>query len=155
MSYMPFNDAPCANLATAFVTINGNRLKMLMAKNFEATASIETKDVARLGTVIKSKKTTGMSLKFKMTIYKCTEAFDDLVEQYKNTGLAPVFEIQVTSSDPATSMGRSTKVYTGCTLDGDILLSKFDAEGDFIEQEINGYCENYTSPEKYTEPSYM
>jgi hypothetical protein len=90
-----------------------------------------------------------------MTVYHCTEIFDEVVETYKNTGLMPTFDIQVTSEDPAASIGRSTKVYTDCVIDGDVLLSMFDADGEFVEQSIEGYAQDFTRPEKYTNPTYM
>ena len=40
-------------------------------------------------------------------------------------------------------------------IDGDVLLSMFDAEGGFVEQEINFYAADYSSPESYKEPSYL
>lgn len=155
MTYMPFNDAPSAKLATCFVTINDRRYSMLMAKDFEAKVSIETKEVPTLGRTIKGRKPTGGEIKFKMTVYHCTEIFDEVVETYKNTGLMPTFDIQVTSEDPATSVGKSTKIYTDCILDGEVLLSMFDADGDFVEQTVEGYAQDFTRPEKYTNPSYM
>ena len=155
MSYMPFNDAPSAKLATAFVTIGGKRHSMLMAKDFEGKMSVETKEVPVLGRTVKGVKPVGATIKFKMTVYHCTEIFDEVVEQYKNTGLMPTMDIQVTSEDPATSVGRSTKVYTDCIIGGDVLLSMFDADGEFVEQTVEGYAQDFTRPEKYTNPSYM
>lgn len=155
MSYMPMNDAPSAKLATAFVTIGENRYAMLMAKDFEAKMSVETKEVPTIGRTVKGVKPVGATIKFKMTIYHCTEIFDDVVEQYKNTGLMPTFDIQITSEDPASSVGRSSKIYTDCIIDGDVLLSMFDADGEFIEQTIEGYAQDFTRPEKYTNPTYM
>lgn len=155
MSYMPANDAPSAKLATAFVTIGERRHAMLMARSFEAQASVETTEVPTLGRTVKGVKPTGMTIKFSMVVYHCTEIFDEVVEQYKNTGLMPTFDIQVTSEDPATSIGRSTKIYTDCIIDGDVLLSMFDADGDFVEQTIEGYAQDFTRPEKYTNPQYM
>ena len=154
-SYMPMNDAPSAKLATCFVTIGEQRYAMLMAKDFEAKMSISTKEVPAIGRIVEGRKATGASIKFKMTIYHCTEIFDEVVETYKNTGLMPTFDIQVTNEDPATSVGRSTKIYTDCILDGDVLLSMFDAAGEFVEQTIEGYAQDFTRPEKYTNPSYM
>ena len=154
-NYMPANDAPSAKLATCFVTIGDRRYSMLMAKEFEAKMNVETKEVPTLGRTIKGVKPTGGTIKFSMTVYHCTEIFDDVVEQYKNTGLMPSFDIQVTSEDPATSAGRSTKIYTDCILDGDVLLSMFNADGEFIEQSIEGYAQDFTRPEKYTNPTYM
>lgn len=77
------------------------------------------------------------------------------MDEFIKTGVMPTFDIQTSNDDPATSVGRSTKIYTGCTLDGDVLLSMFNAEGDFVEQAIEGYCDGYTRPEKHTNPTYM
>lgn len=152
---MSAQDAPSTKLAEFFCTVNGRRYSMLNAKKFEANANITLSDVKRLGTMITGKKASGMEIKFSMTVYKCSEMFDNLVEEFKNTGILPVFECQVTSEDNATCMGRSTKVYKDCVIEGDILLSMFDADGEFIEQDIEGYAMDYEAPEKYTEPSYM
>ena len=154
-AYMPFNDAPSAKLATCFVTIGTRRYAMLMAKDFEANMNVETKEVPTLGRTVKGVKPVGATIKFKMTVYHCTEIFDEVVETYKNTGLMPTFDIQVTNEDTATSVGRSTKIFTDCVLDGDVLLSMFDADGEFIEQSIEGYAQDFTRPEKYTNPTYM
>ena len=156
MPYMPFNDAPSAKLATCYVSFPDNRrYAMLMAKDFEAKMSVETKEVPTLGRTVKGVKPTGATIKWKMTIYHCTEIFDKVVEDYKNTGLMPTFDIQVTNEDPATSVGRSTKTYTDCVIDGDVLLSMFDADGEFIEQSIEGYAQDFKRGEKYTDPTYM
>lgn len=148
-------DAPLAREAEFFCTIGDRRYSMFNAKNFEANASISLADVPRLGTTIKGKKASGMEVKLSFTVYKCSEMFDNLIETYKNTGALPVFEAQVTADDAATSIGRSTKIYHDCVIDGDVLLSAFDADGEFIEQTIEAYAMDYTSAEKYTEPSYM
>ena len=154
-TWMDAMDAPSANLAEFFCTINGRRYSMLNAKNFEAKANIELADVKRLGSRITGKKPKGMSIAVKFTVYKCSEMFDDLIETYKNTGVLPTFECQVTSEDGATAMGRGTKIYKDVIIEGDVMLSMFDADGEFIEQEINGYAMDYETPEKYTEPAYM
>lgn len=154
-NYMPFNDAPSAKLATCFVTIGDRRYSMLMAKDFEANMNVETKEVPTLGRTIKGVKPVGGTIKWKMTVYHCTEIFDEVVETYKNTGVMPTFDIQVSNEDRATSVGRSTKVYTDCIIDGDVLLSMFNADGEFIEQSIEGYAQDFSRPEKYTNPTYM
>ena len=119
------------------------------------SASVNTKEVYKLGSVIVGHKAQTAALAFSMTIYKCTEIFDDVMDEFIKTGVMPTFDIQTSNDDPATSVGRSTKIYTGCTLDGDVLLSMFNAEGDFVEQAIEGYCDGYTRPEKHTNPTYM
>lgn len=148
-------DAPSANFAECFVTLNGTRYSMLMAKEFEGKASINTKEVYRLGNPVIGHKAQTVALAFSMTIYKCTEIFDQVVEDFIRTGVMPTFDIQTSNDDPAASMGRSTKIYNDCVLDGDVLLSMYNAEGEFVEQPIEGYCDSFTRPEKYTNPSYM
>lgn len=152
---MNAQDAVSAHLAECFVTMNGTRYSMLMAKNFEGKASINTEEVPRLGNIVIGHKAQTVALAFSMTIYKCTEIFDDVMEEFIKTGVMPTFTIQTSNEDPATSVGRSTKIYNDCVLDGDVLMSMFDAEGDFVEQEIEGYCDSITRPEKYINPSYM
>ncbi len=153
---MASDDAISANFAEVFLTVNNRRYNMLSCKNFEGTANVETKEIPRLGTLVKGHKPGLVTLSFKMTIYKCTEILDDIVEQYIKTGVMPRFQIQTSNEDPAAaSVGRSTKVYNDCILDGDILQSLANAEGNEIEQEISGYAESYTRPEKFKNPSYM
>lgn len=154
---MLFNpsDAPVAKFATFYCTIGENRYEMMHAKNFEATASIETADVPRLGSVVAGKKATGLEIKLSFTVYKVSEMFDELVTQFKNNGYMPSFECQVTSEDKGSSVGRSTKVYRNCVISGDVLLSMFDADGELIEQSIEAYALDFDSPETYTNPSYM
>lgn len=152
---MNTKDAVNANYAECFVTLNGTRYTMMMAKEFEGKASINTKEVYRLGNTMVGHKPQTVTISFSMTIYKCTEIFDQVVEEFIKTGVMPTFDIQTSNEDPATSIGRSTKIYTNCILDGDVLLSMFNAEGDFVEQSIEGYCDGFTRPEKYTNPSYM
>lgn len=148
-------DAPVAKFATFYCTIGDRRFEMLNAKNFEAKGNVETADVPRLGSVIKGKKAVGLEVKLSFTVYKVSEMFDELIEQFKNNGYMPEFECQVTNEDPATSIGRSTKTYHNCVIDGEVLLSMFDADGDFIEQDIEAYALDFERPEKYTEPLYM
>ena len=126
-----------------------------MLRIFEAKANVSLADVPILGKTIKGKKPSGLEIKIKMTLYKCTEAFDRLVEEYKNTGMLPTFEAEVESNDPATSMGASGKTYHQCMIEGDVLLSSFDADGDFIEQDIEAYAMDYSKDSEYKEPAYM
>lgn len=152
---MNTNDAPVAKFAEVFVTLNNRRYAMLMCKEFEGKANISNQDVPRMGSVIMGKKPTTVEISFTMTIYKCTEIFDSVLDEFIKTGVMPTLTIQTSNEDPATSVGRSTKVYNDCVLDGDVLLSLAGSEDDFIEQEINGYAGGYTRPEKISNPSYM
>lgn len=152
---MSTNDAPVAKFAEVFATLDGKRYAMLMCKNFEGKANVSTQDVPRMGSVVMGKKPTTVEISFSMTIYKCTEIFDTIVDEFIKTGVMPMFTIQTSNEDPATSIGRSTKIYNDCILDGDVLLSLAGSEDDFIEQEISGFAGGYTRPEKFKNPAYM
>lgn len=154
-TYFRADDAQSAKQAEFFCTIGDRRYTMLNAKNFEAKASVSLADVKTLGRLITQKKPNGLEVKLSFTVYKCSEMFDSLIETYKNTGVLPRFECQVTQEDGASAIGRSTKIYKDCIIDGDILLSMFDADGEFIEQDVEAYAMDFESPEKYTEPDYM
>lgn len=155
MNFFNTKDAVNANFAECFVTLDGTRYSMAMAKEFEGKASVSTKEVYRLGTPVVGHKAQTVTLSFSMVIYKCTEIFDKVIDTFMKTGVLPTFDIQVSNEDPATSVGRSSKIYTDCVLDGEILLSMFNAEGNFIEQTIVGYCDGVQSPTAFTNPSYM
>lgn len=155
MNFFNTKDAVSANFAECFVTLEGTRYSMAMAKEFEGKASVSTKEVYRLGTPVVGHKAQTVELAFSMVIYKCTEIFDKVIDTFIKTGVMPTFDIQVSNEDPATSVGRSSKIYTDCVLDGDVLLSMFNAEGDFVEQTIEGFCDGVQSPAAFTNPSYM
>ncbi len=152
---MSTDDAPVAKFAEVFVTKDGRRYAMLMCKNFEGKAGITNQDVPRMGSVVMGKKPTTVEFSFTMTIYKCTEIFDDVLDEFVKTGVMPRLTIQTSNEDPAASIGRSTKIYNDCVLDGDVLLSMAGSEDDFIEQEISGFADGITRPEKYRNPAYM
>lgn len=152
---MDSNDAVNGKFAEVFVTIDDNRYNVLSCRNFEGTVNINTEEVPRIGAVVTGHKATAAVISFSMTVYKVTEMFDDLVEKFIKTGVLPRFDIQVSNDDPAAGVGRTTKVFNNCTLDGDVLQALVDAEGGFIQQELSGFAEGYTRPEKFTNPSYM
>lgn len=152
---MRVDDAPSSKLAEFYCTIDGKRRHMLSAKKFEAKVTPKLADVAALGMMVTGKKATGLEIKLSFTVYKCSSMFDDVITTYKDTGIMPRFECQVASEDKATNIGRDSKTYTDCIISGDVLLSMFDEDGNFIEQDIEAYAMDYKQDEKYTDPDYM
>lgn len=145
---MAARDAVAAKLASCYITIEGKRYLLMQAKDFEATFKKNKKEINILGRTAAGNKANGWSGTGKMTIYYNTELFNDLLERYKNTGEDIYFDIQVTNEDRTSRAGRTTKIYKDCNLD-EASLQKFDADGDWVEQEVNFTFEDYESPEKY------
>ena len=90
----------------------------------------------------------------KITIYKNTSIFDELMERYKNTGEDVYFDIQVSNEDPTSAAGVCTMVFMGCNVDGGVLAS-FDVDGDFLEQEIDFTFEDFSNPTKFKQLAGM
>lgn len=154
-TYFNADDAQSAREAEFFCTIGGRRYTMLNAKNFEANSNISLADIKSLGSLITQKKPNGLEVKLSFTVYKCSPMFDNIVEEYKNTGRLPRFDCQVTQEDKASNCGRDTKIYNDCIIGGDVLLSMFDADGKFIEQKIEAYAMDFNTKDRYKEPDYM
>jgi hypothetical protein len=150
LTTMRARDAVSSKLATAYVTIDGDRYLLFQAKSFEANFKKTKKTVDILGRTSQGNKASGWSGTFKLTIYHNTEIFNDMFERYKNTGEDIYFDIQVTNDDGTSAAGRNTKIYKDCNLD-DGVLQKFDASGDLLEQDLNGTFEDFESPEKFAE----
>lgn len=153
--YFNPQDTPNAKWGMAYVTRGGNRYSFFNAKKVKVNANVSTKKVPIIGRTVDARKATSMEIKITMTIYKCSEHFDDIVTEFKKTGVLPTFDLQVDSDDPAAAMGRTSKTYKDCIIDGDVLLSLLDADDNFIEQEVTAYATDYMSTAKYTPPEYM
>ena len=67
---MNTQDAVSANFAECFVTLDGTRYSMLMAKEFEGKASVNTKEVYKLGCVVVGHKAQTIALAFSIDVYK-------------------------------------------------------------------------------------
>ncbi|WP_019555201.1 phage tail tube protein [Propionispira raffinosivorans] len=147
-------DAVAAKLASCYITVDGNRYLLLQAKNFEGKFKKTKKEVPILGRTMVGHKTTGGEGTGKMTIYHTTSMFTKLVKKYKDTGEDIYFDIQTTNEDKTSSAGRQTVIYKDCNLDESI-LSSFDADGDWLEQDVDFTFEDFELPEEFTQLNGM
>lgn len=145
---MNAKDSISAKLAECFITIDGNRYNFMQMINFEASFERNKTTVPILGRTAQGNKSTGWSGKFKAVCHYNQSIFRELMLRYKNTGEDVYFDIQVTNEDPTSASGRQTIVYTGCNIDGGV-LSKFDAKGDYLDEEIKGTFEDFSMPESF------
>lgn len=151
---MNAKDAISAKLARAYITIGTNRYLLFQAKNLEATFEKTKSEVAILGKTGVGHKSTGWNGTGSMTIYKNTELFDDMCEKFKLTGEDTYFDLQITNEDPTSAAGRSTKILKGCNIDGAVIAA-FDADGEWLEQDVDFTFEDYESPEKFSQLAGM
>ena len=147
---MKGSDAISAKLAECFITIKGRRYNFGNIIDFEAPIEKNKVEVPILGKLMTSHKTVGMSGTFTGTMHYNQSIFRQLLIDYKNTGVDTYFEIQITNEDPQNELGRQTLVFKQCNLDGG-MLTKFDADGQYLEEDIDGTYEDFTMPEKFKE----
>lgn len=148
MNKMNGLDAICAHEAECFVTIDGNRYTFMQAINLEAEIEKEKMEVPILGRRMKSHKAGKMSGSGSATFHYNTSIFRELLYRYKETGIDTYFDIQVTNEDPSSRVGRQTVILKGCNLDGGI-LANFDADGEYLEEDIDFTFEDFEIPEKF------
>jgi len=145
---MNAKDAVSASLAECFVTIDGNRYNFMQAINLEANFEKTKSEVPILGKTGKGNKSTGWKGTGNATFHYNTSIFRELLYRYKNTGEDIYFDIQVTNEDPTSSVGRQTVIFKGCNLDGGV-LTKFDADADYLEENFDFTFEDFEIPEKF------
>lgn len=145
---MKAKDVISGSLAQCYVTIEGKRYNFMQAKTLEATIEKTKAEVALLGQTGKGNKATGWKGSGSASFYYTTSIFRELMARYKRTGEDIYFDIQVTNEDPTSTIGRQTVILKGCNFDGGV-LAKFDAEADFLEEDMDFTFEDFEMPETF------
>ncbi len=139
------SDTISAALAECYATIEGRRYNLMQAINLEAKFDKTKVKVPILGKTGKGNKATGWSgtgsAKFHFNIRQ-------MMLLYKNTGRDIYFEMQISNEDDTSSVGRQTIILIGCNIDGGI-LAKFDADGDYLDEDMNFTFEDFSMPESF------
>lgn len=145
---MNAKDAISAPLAECFVTIDGKRYNFAQAITLEATLEKNKTEVPILGRVTKGNKATGATGSGSMTLHYNQSIFRQVMYEYQKTGEDMYFEIQVTNEDPTATVGRQTTILKGCNLDS-IIVAKFDADGEYLDEDVDFTFESFELPEKF------
>lgn len=146
---MHAKDSVSASLAECYVTIEGRRYNFMQAINLEASIEKNKTEVPILGKTGKGNKATGWSGSGSATFHYNTTIFRDLLKRFKETGEDVYFDIQITNEDPTSSVGRQTVILKDCNLDGGV-IAKFDADADYLEDELDFTFEDFEIPEKFS-----
>ena len=145
---MKAKDSISAKLAECFITIGNNRYNFMQAINLEASFEKNKTEVPILGKTGTGNKATGWKGSGSATFHYNTSIFREMMQRYKDTGEDVYFEIQVTNEDPTSDAGRQTVVFMDCNTDGGI-LAKFDAEGEYLDEDMDFTFEDFKMPEKF------
>lgn len=146
---MNASDSLSAKMAECYVTIGNNRYNFMQAINLEASFEKTKTEIPILGKTGSGNKSTGWKGSGSATFHYNTSIFRELMQQYKDTGEDTYFEIQVTNEDPTSKAGRQTVVFIGCNIDGGT-LAKFDADGEYLDEDMDFTFEDFKMPEKFS-----
>lgn len=146
---MRAGDAVSGSLAECFITIDGNRYHFMSLINFESKWTMNIAEVPILGKVGKGHKPTSGTGEWSGTAHYNQSVIRQLLLKYKNLGQMTYFDIQVTNEDPTSKVGRQTIIHRDCLVEGGI-LAKFDADAEYLDEEISGTFEDWDMPETFT-----
>lgn len=149
MTTMNAKDSVSASLAECFITIGTNRYNFMQAINLEAKIEKVKSEVPILGKTGKGNKSNGWKGTGSATFHYNTSIFRELLYTYKTTGEDVYFTIQVTNSDPTSSVGSQSVILKGCNIDGGI-LTKFDADAEYLDEDLDFTFEDFEIPTKFT-----
>ena len=147
---MKAKDSVSAKLAECYVTIGDRRYNFMQAINLEANFEKNKTEIPILGKTGQGNKSTGWTGSGSATFHYNTSIFRQMMLDYKNTGEDVYFDIQVTNEDPTSSVGRQTIVLQDCNIDGGI-LAKFDADGEYLDEDMDFTFEDFAMPEKFVD----
>ena len=150
MQTMNAKDSVSASLAECYVTIEGNRYNFMQAINLEAKIEKTKSEVPILGRTGKGNKTTGWKGTGSATFHYNTGIFRQLLYRYKETGEDIYFDIQITNADPSSEAGKQTIILKDCNMDGGI-LAKFDADAEYLDEDMDFTFEDWEMPETFKE----
>jgi hypothetical protein len=145
---MKAKDTLSAKLAECYVTIEGRRYNLMQALNVEAKFEKNKTTVPILGKTGGGNKATGWIGTGSTTLHYNTSIFRELILRYKDTGEDIYFDMQITNEDATSSAGRQTVVLQDCNIDGGI-LAKFDADGDYLDEDVDFTFEDFKMPETF------
>ena len=145
---MNSRDAISASLAECFVTLKGNRYNFAQMINLEANFKKSKSKVPILGKTGKGNKATGWEGSGSAKMHYNQSILRDLMYTYKETGEDVYFDIQVTNEDPTSTIGRQTVILKDCNLDGGV-LTKFDADAEYLDEDVDFTFEDFEIPEKF------
>ena len=143
-------DTLSAALAECFVTIGERRYNLMQAINVEAKFEKTKTEVPILGKTGKGNKATGWKGTGSCTLHYNTGIFRKMMLDYKDTGQDVYFEMQIANEDPTSGAGRQSVILKGCNIDGGV-LAKFDADAEYLEEDIDFTFEDFSMPESFKE----
>ncbi|MBQ9604369.1 MAG: phage tail tube protein [Firmicutes bacterium] len=145
---MKGKDTVSAQLAECYVTIEGNRYNFMQAIDLEAKMEKTKTEVPILGKTGKGNKAAGWKGTGSATFHYNTSVFRKVMKKYKESGKDIYFDIVVVNDDPTSAAGSQTVTLIDCNLDN-IIIAKFDADGEYLDEKFDFTFEDWDMPEEF------
>lgn len=155
MAYLLAKDTINGAEGSVVITRNGRNYVIAGMRNIRPIGSIQSQDMRVIGTRTIQDKLNGVKLIGSGNIYYGSDLFRDMVLNYINNGIMEEFDIQITNSDPATSLGSQVMAYYGCHLTGDIPLSILDSEETMMNYDFNFAYTRVQKLQSFNEPAQL
>ena len=155
MAYLLAKDTVNGAEGKVFVTVDGRQMEVACMRNITTNAEIQSSDMRVIGTRTIQNKNNGAKLTGTGNIYYGSNLWTDMVLQYIQTGVMPEFDLQITNSDPATSIGSQVMAYYGCTLTGTIPLSILNDEEAMLNYDFNFAYTRVARLQAFSDPAQL
>lgn len=148
-------DTLYAGLAECYANINGRRYNFMHAIDLEAKFTKKKTKVPILGKTGKGNKSNGWEGTGKARFHYVSSVFREMMLQYKDTGMDVYFDIQIVNDDPTSDAGIQEVDLIGCNIDGGV-LAKFDADGEYLDEEVEFTFEDFLMPTTFDDlPGFL
>lgn len=148
--FMKTKDAISARLAECYLTIGTRRYNFMQLIDVEFKIDKTKGAVPRLGRIMIGHKSYAMEGTFSGKAHYNQSVLRELMVDFKETGVDTYFETQITNDDPASDARRQTVIFYDCLMDGGV-LAKLDADGEYLDEPVEGTFDDFSIPEDFTE----
>ena len=138
-----------AKEAECYLEFNGHRYNCFHFKDLEVTLEIKKAEINVLGKSMTGHKMVSQSGKFKGSKLVVESEMIKALKEFKETGAAPTYSIQIINEDPTSAAGRQEIWLYECMSDS-ISLAKFNAEGESLEADVEGTFDDWDIPQAFT-----
>lgn len=153
MAYLLERDTISGREGTAFATINGVVHELFGLKKIQTSIDVQTEDMTVVGTRKVQQKPNGAKQNGTATLYYGTPLFIQMARNYLKNGSLPYFDIQITNSDPTTTVGTQVVAYYNCKLTSTIPLSMLDSDTTMLTMDISFTFDDFEPLENFTDPA--
>lgn len=155
MSYLLAKDTVNGAEGSVVITRDDRNYVVAGMRNIRPTGNIQSQDMRVIGTRVIQDKPNGVKQTGTGNIYYGFDLFRDICLNYINNGVMEEFDIQITNSDPSTSLGTQVMAYYGCHLTGEIPLSILNSEESMMNFDFNFAYTRVQKLQSFNEPAQL